>query len=632
MPSRSKKERRRERAAAAGESPASRNDGSAPPHDGPEPLRAGTGPFPGHPRTHGPVAPPLPGERRFTIRHAVAAAVLLAVFAVQGYVAATRDSVTIDESGHMPLGLHILETGDLRDDPINSHLSRMFMALPVMLEGPVFDPPDGTVTWGYGAYFQQANAERYQHYFVEARAMMLLLSLVAACLMAKWTLDLYGANAALASLALFAFAPSLLAHGHLATIDMAGVLGFLLALYVNWWMLEAPSIRRAACVGLALGAANLLKLSGPVLVACIVATWAVRIVMEPRRRIPLLRWVAMLATAGAVTVLTLNAGYAFDGTFALLGDAPLKPGGKLATLAQAMPWLRLPLPTPFLHGVDMVLEVGKGHEPSYFLWGELSADGWWYYHLAAFAAKCPLPVLLAALFSLFMWARGRSRGRRDYAVFLPIVLLFGANSAFNSLYIGERHVLAAYPLFFIVIAPWIVAGTESVRALLRRDDAAAPASRSALELARAWMPGALTALGLVWLVAGTLSVSPRYLQYFNEWAGGPEGGHRVLIDSNIDWGQDLIRLREYMDANAIDSVALAYFGRVHPGVYGIKFTPLERGVSRGKAVVSATFLMGRPYFWYLGGRMRWVPARTYEWLRGHKPVARVGSMFVFDLP
>ncbi len=570
-----------------------------------------------------------------TVRHALVALALLAAFAVQGFVAATRDSVTIDESGHMPLGLHILETGDLRDDPINSHLSRMFMALPMLLDRPVFDPPAGTVTWGYGAYFQQANAARYQQYFVESRSMMLLLSLVAACLMAKWTLDLYGANAALAALGLFAFAPSLLAHGHLATIDMAGVLGFLLALYVNWWMLEAPSLKRAAWVGFALGAANLLKLSGPVLVACIVVTWAIRIVMEPRARIPLAQWAAMLVTAGAVTVLTLNAGYAFDGTFALLSAAPLTPGGKLATLAETLPWLRLPLPTPFLHGVDMVLEVGKGHEPSYFLWGELSADGWWYYHLAAFAAKCPLPVLGAGLLALGAWMAGRSRGRRDYAVFVPIVLLFGANSAFNSLYIGERHVLAAYPLFFIAIAPWIVAGLQSLPIFAARaegPEAGAPASRNHADVARAWLPGTATALGLAWLVAGTLSVSPRYLQYFNEWAGGPENGHRVLIDSNIDWGQDLIRLREYMDANKIDSVALAYFGRVHPGLYGVKFTPLERGVSRGKAVVSATFLMGRPYFWYLGGRMRWVPSRTYEWLRAHKPVARVGSMFVFDLP
>jgi len=49
-------------------------------------------------------------------------------------------------------------------------------------------------------------------------------------------------------------------------------------------------------------------------------------------------------------------------------------------------------------------------------------------------------------------------------------------------------------------------------------------------------------------------------------------------------------------------------------------------------VISATFLMGRPYFWFLGGRMRWVPAQTYAWLRDREPIARVGSMFVFDLP
>jgi hypothetical protein len=427
---------------------------------------------------------------------------------------------------------------------------------------------------------------------------------------------------------LFAFSPSLLAHGHLVTLDMAGTLGFLLALYANWRLLDAPSIRRAVWLGLAIGAASLLKLSGPVLAGIIVATWAIRIAVEPRNRLPLSTWAMLLATAGAVTLVTVNAGYGFDGTFGLLREATLAPGGKLARLAEAMPWLRLPLPRPFLDGIDMVLEVGKGHEPSYFLAGELSADGWWYYHLAAFAAKCPLPVLVASVLSLGAWMAGLSRGKRDYAVFVPVVLLFAANSAFNSLYIGERHVLAAYPLLFIAIAPWMAAAFESAP----WQAATMAGAAKAAGLARAWLPFAAASLAVVWMVFGTLAVAPRYLQYFNEAAGGPERGHRILIDSNIDWGQDLIRLREYMDANHIDSVALAYFGRVHPGVYGIHFTPLERGVSHGKAVVSATFLMGRPYFWYLGGRMRWVPSRTYEWLQGEKPVARVGSMFVFDLP
>jgi hypothetical protein len=125
-------------------------------------------------------------------------------------------------------------------------------------------------------------------------------------------------------------------------------------------------------------------------------------------------------------------------------------------------------------------------------------------------------------------------------------------------------------------------------------------------------------------------VAPRYLQYFHELAGGPAGGHRWLVDSNLDWGQDLIRLRRYMEQRGIPAVHLAYFGRVDPSVYGVRFLPLEPG-ARGPVVVSASFLMGRPYFWVQGGAFRWMRAGSYTWLQQYEPVARVGSLFLFDL-
>jgi hypothetical protein len=320
----------------------------------------------------------IPPPRRPSRLALVAALALLGIFAVQALFAARRDSVTIDEFIHLPIGLHALETGDFRQDPINSHLPRMFAALPLLVDPPVFSPPPDAAGWGLGYYFTQANAARYQSLYVRGRSMIVLLSLVAAGVMAKWAFDLYGSGAALAALALFALSPSLLAHGHLVTLDMAGTLGFLLSLYANWRLLESPTPRRAIWLGVAIGVTNLLKLSGLVLVAMILVTWTIRIVRERRSSPAPGIWAGLLAIAGVTALLVVNAGYGFDGTFALLRDAALAPGGKLARLAEAAPWLRLPLPRPFVDGIDMVLEVGKGHEPSYFLAGELSADGWWY--------------------------------------------------------------------------------------------------------------------------------------------------------------------------------------------------------------------------------------------------------------
>jgi hypothetical protein len=322
----------------------------------------------------------------------------------------------------------------------------------------------------------------------------------------------------------------------------------------------------------------------------------------------------LLAATGLATVLVVNLGYLFDGTFAPLDDAVLAPGGLFASLAERHPWLRLPLPIPFINGIDMILNVGKEKEPSYFLAGELSSEGWWYYHLAAWALKTPLPLVLLFLASLGAWAVGRAPGRRAYCVFVPVVLLFASNSLFNSLQIGVRHVLSAYPLMFVAGAPWLAWALRMPWNERRR------------------LRATIAVVGMAWYTIGTLAVAPRYLQYFNEVAGGPSGGHRMLVDSNIDWGQDLMRLSDYMKDNDVERINLAYFGRVHPGVYGIDFVPLESPQQHGITAVSATFLMGRPYFWYRRGRMGWVNHDTYVWLQQHEPVGRVGALFVYDLP
>jgi hypothetical protein len=76
------------------------------------------------------------------------------------------------------------------------------------------------------------------------------------------------------------------------------------------------------------------------------------------------------------------------------------------------------------------------------------------------------------------------------------------------------------------------------------------------------------------LLLTTLSIHPHYLSYFNLFAGGPENGYNVLIDSNVDWGQDLLRLQEWMEEHGVERVRLAWFGSARPEYYGIAYDPL----------------------------------------------------------
>lgn len=539
-------------------------------------------------------------------KRGVAAALLVAVFVGQAVWAARTDSVTIDEFAHLPVGLYYLFTGDYSVDPINPPLPRMLAAAAVTWHAPEIDTQPQTSPWAIGYDFQSRNVERYAELFAAGRLTVVALAVLTGLLVLRWAAELYGPPAGLAALALFSVSPSMLAHGHLITLDVPGAFGFTLAAYAAWQLMQRPGWARAALLGAAIGAATLLKLSAFVLGLAIVAVVVVRAIGE--RDVGAGRWAALLGVAALAGLSVLNAGYGFFGTLAPLSTLALDATGTLGQLAERWPGLRLPLPSPFVEGVDMVLNVGKSKSLNYFLAGELSAEGWWYYHLAAFALKTPVALLVLSGAALLRWVTGTSGGRYEYCLFVPVVTIFVANTLFNSLYIGVRHVLPAYPLL-------LVACGGVVGAAFERGSRVSIAAVAAL---------------VVWLAAANASVAPRYLAYFNEFAGGADGGHRWLVDSNLDWGQDLARLRREMDARGWTHVNLAYFGRVDPRVYGVPFAPLVRG-STGPTAVSATFLMGRPYLWYVGNSMRWTPADNWGWMREYEPVGRAGTMFLYDL-
>ncbi len=263
-------------------------------------------------------------------------------------------------------------------------------------------------------------------------------------------------------------------------------------------------------------------------------------------------------------------------------------------------------PAPYLQG--LTIQGGAAGHWS-FLMGELSSAGWWYYVYAAFLLKTPIPLLLAfgvALALVLLKAVRRAITLDDLILWLPIVAFFAFFSV-EVRSIGLRYVLPVYPFVF-VLAAGAVLHLRTYRFLLM--------------------------VPLLWYPVIAWTTWPNYLAYFNEFAGGPANGHRYLVDSNLDWGQDLKGLKQFMDSRGIDRVYLSYFGTDSPDRYGIKYDWLPSYELRNPNPAATTIDIKRKRYVAVSvTNLKGVylePKDLFRWLDGYTPVARIGhSIFVY---
>ena len=255
-----------------------------------------------------------------------------------------------------------------------------------------------------------------------------------------------------------------------------------------------------------------------------------------------------------------------DDILKIMDEVPLGLGGKLILFAQKH---RL-LPEAFLYGFAHA-EQKTNYHPS-FLLGNYSSTGFRSYFFYAFLLKTPLPALVLILTALVLSLR-RYADRGWPVIFLlgPAGLYFLATSM-SHLNIGIRHLLPVYPFLYVLAGGLALElnrrrPTTRVVALLVMVGAIAVSSRMVF----------FPACGSKWQ-----TVAPHYLAYFNELAGGPANGYTKLVDSNLDWGQDLKNLKLWLDAHAIkDPVCLCYFGMADPRYYQIVYYNMPVGYQYG---------------------------------------------------
>lgn len=545
---------------------------------------------------------------------------LLTTFALAAGSAAQK-SVTVDEYQAMPHGLAIWKTGDFHLATGVPLLPSVLSALPVLATDAKFDLShlsQYVSPWQCGRQFVVENAfehdpqtgqlvpsGRYHDYFLLARLVSIAVLLLTCALCYGYARSLYGEQSGLLALVIACFSPNLLAHGRLVTPDIYLTAAMVASLWAFDRLLDEPKWRWSILLGVCLGLAALCKLTG-LLLFVLLPLWAVlRVAMDVSARRRIAPLALMIALALAVGWLVINAGYCFGGTLSSLAQFQFE-SEPMRTLARFLPgWLPVPLPRYYFQGIDVQLaETGY----TAYLMGEFNDTGFYSYYLVALLVKTPAPVLLLCALAFF---RGGSWTRREALLVstAAILLLFFSVSRHKN--IGVRYVLFVEPIMAIWISR-MAAASAAVRPWLRRT----------------------TIASLACLIAITLLSWPHYLPYFNWVSGGPDNGHRWLLDSNLDWGQDLIALRRYMDEQHIEEIDLACFGRVPPAAYGIRHRVLrahETPVNRHVAI-SANLLFGLMYI--VSGDLNYWPDErdSYAAFRSLRPKAVLGhSIYVFEM-
>jgi hypothetical protein len=502
-------------------------------------------------------------------------------------------SEVLDEPAHVAAGFEWL-SGSYVIDASHPPAARILGALPLWLAGY---PLPTTTDMFFAGNELLYHGDRYEKTLARTRLGNLLLLALAIVSTAAWARRTFSPGVAIVAAALLSTLPPVLAHAGLMTTDLVALTAMPLALLATDRFLTAPAGARkwpAIFLGLAIGFGLLAKFSFVVFFP----PCALLLLLARRTRPD---WKA-LAVAAAVTFMVVWAGYRFDWrtlrsyhgehavkTISIATMEPLKPFARWAAT-------NIPLPAPaFFHGIAMVQAHNKeGHNA--YLFGEVNTEGWWYYFPVIFFYKTPIPFLLLMLWGSLLIVADRDRVRIAYLLYALAIMAVAMTSGIN---IGVRHILPLYaPLA-------IVAAYGTVEIWKRSRDAFGRASLLAL---------------LAWLFIGVAVKHPDYLPWFNE-AAQPNPA-RIAVDSNLDWGQDGLRLQRAVRELKIDHLYIDVMTNMRLETLGPVIHKFDASTpQRGWIAVSET-----PYSF----QQAW---GNYAWLSQHRPTRRVGaSIRLYHLP
>lgn len=518
-------------------------------------------------------------------------------------------SATYDEPYHIACGMEWLDKGRYTYELQHPPLARVAVALGPFLKGiRSFSLPKATdegysILYSFGSYESNLAAARSGN----------LPFLALACFSTfLWARRWFGRATATWAVLLFASLPPILGHAGLATLDVACAATVALALYAFIRCLENPAPQSLILLGASLALAFLCKFSSFVfLPACFLCAFVYVALVRRSASCGVARWRSLftrVVIVSGVTMVLMWAGYRFS-------SAPIsdRTGAHPSAdrvfakrpLLRSLAYKAMEAPVPLIQVVTGILQVeghnALGHDS--YLFGEYRRTGWWYFFPVVLGVKTPIGFLILAGCGIFAIVRGfRSSSWQQYlTVIFPVAILLVCMS--SRLNLGVRHILPIYPPLAVIGGY----GVSELFALARRT------SRAIL---------VVPILLVTWVVADSWIARPDYLAYFNQFAGAhPE---RILVDSDLDWGQDLGRLSRRLKELRADSVSLKYFGTAPLAKAGLpSYSELSSDVpvTHGYVAISVRYLT-----------LDYAQNGSFAWLRSRTPQEVVGkSIYLYNL-
>ncbi|MFA7243786.1 MAG: glycosyltransferase family 39 protein [Patescibacteria group bacterium] len=555
----------------------------------------------------------------------LAGVILLSMFIIALF-SAMGNSGIVDEIAHIPAGYSYDKYHDYRLNPEHPPIAKALAGVPLTflkLNGLKADWSwDAINQWESGWYFLYEAGNNPKTILFWSRLPMLLLMLGLAVLLFTWAKKSWGRKAGLFALLLIAFYPDILGHGGLVTTDIAAAFGYLIAIFAFDKLLERRTFASLLWAAAAFALAQLLKFSAFLLFAIFLILVIARAFMDRTDEVRFwpkfwsyFKSYFWTCAISLVIVTIVYIPFVWNTPPAIehqVIESNLTSNPSTLVFRNFLhhfennPFTRAL--GHYLLGVMLVLKRVEGGNAVYIL-GNLSDKSISWFFPVAWLIKTPIPIIILVFWSIITAIVFRTKNKKDlwenWLLLTPIVV-YWAFTLKGQLNIGIRHLMPTVPFMVLFIA-------KQMQRYLNKPF---------------WTTQSIVIFGLsAWLIVDVLSYYPQYIAYFNNVVPRDKR-YEYMTDSSLDWGQDLLRLKDYVDENNIDAIKVDYFGGSVPQYYIPQAEDWHSsyGPATGWLAVSATYYQSSKLYGPQEGK--W----SYDWLDNFTPTAEIGgSILVFHI-